>query len=397
MQHVYVISALRTPIGRFGGILADLSPVELGAVSMRAALKQAGISGELVDLYIFGNVLRSGHGQLLPRQAAFKAGIPDTANGFAVDMVCSSGMMSVISGATAIAAGEADIVLAGGMESMSQSGLMLSHRVRWGCKLLMNASESIIDLLVCDGLSDPITAEKMGDQAERLAAAYGVTRNELDEVALYSQERANSATQAGFLSREIVPVTVQGKRGEQLIEKDEGIRPDTTRQKLAELKPVFKSDGVLTAGNSSQISDGAAALVLASAKAVEAHGLKPIARIIKGVWAGGETWRYPEIPIHAVKKLLDKLNMKTTDFDLFENNEAFALSSVLFNRILGIPHDKLNVYGGAIALGHPIGASGARILVTLVNALQEQNGHLGLAAVCHGSGGGTAIALERLR
>jgi len=300
-------------------------------------------------------------------------------------------------GATAIAAGEADIVLAGGMESMSQSGLMLSHRVRWGCKLLMDASESIIDLLVCDGLSDPITAEKMGDQAERLAAAYGVTRDELDDVALHSQERANSATQAGFLSREIVPVGVNGRHGVQLVEKDEGIRPDTTRQKLAGLKPVFKSDGVLTAGNSSQISDGAAALVLASAKAVEAYGLKPIARIIKGVWAGGETWRYPEIPIHAVKKLLDKLNMKTTDFDLFENNEAFALSSVLFNRILGIPYDKLNVYGGAIALGHPIGASGARILVTLVNALQERNGHLGLAAVCHGSGGGTAIALERLQ
>jgi len=397
MEEVYIVSAVRTPIGRFGGVLADLSPVDLGAISMRAALQRAGVSGEFVDLYIFGNVLRSGHGQLLPRQAAFKAGIPETANGYAVDMVCSSGMMSVMSAATAIASGEADIVLAGGMESMSQSGLMLSHRVRWGCKLLLNAPEQIIDLLVCDGLSDPITSEKMGEQAERLAAAYDVTRNELDEVALYSQERATRATQQGLLSKEITPVEIKGKKGVQLVEKDEGIRPDNTREKLAELKPAFKADGVLTAGNSSQISDGAAALVLASPKAVEEHGLTPIARIVKGAWAGGETWRYPEVPIHAVKKLLDKLKMKTTDFDLFENNEAFALSSVLFNRVLGIPYDKLNVYGGAIALGHPIGASGARILVTLLNALQERDGHLGLAAVCHGSGGGTAIAIERLR
>jgi len=397
MEEVYIVSAVRTPIGRFGGVLADLSPVDLGAISMRAALQRAGVSGEFVDLYIFGNVLRSGHGQLLPRQAAFKAGIPETANGYAVDMVCSSGMMSVMSAATAIASGEADIVLAGGMESMSQSGLMLSHRVRWGCKLLLNAPEQIIDLLVCDGLSDPITSEKMGEQAERLAAAYDVTRNELDEVALYSQERATRATQQGLLSKEITPVEIKGKKGVQIVEKDEGIRPDNTREKLAELKPAFKADGVLTAGNSSQISDGAAALVLASPKAVEEHGLTPFARIVKGAWAGGETWRYPEVPIHAVKKLLDKLKMKTTDFDLFENNEAFALSSVLFNRVLGIPYDKLNVYGGAIALGHPIGASGARILVTLLNALQEKDGHLGLAAVCHGSGGGTAIAIERLK
>jgi acetyl-CoA C-acetyltransferase len=251
--------------------------------------------------------------------------------------------------------------------------------------------------LVSDGLSDPTTSEKMGDQAERLAEAYGVTRSDLDEVALYSQERATDATQQGWLHKEIVPIEVKGKKGLQLIEKDEGIRFDTTIDKLAALKPAFKPDGIFTAGNSSQISDGAAALVLASPKAVAEHGLKPVARIIKGAWAGGETWRYPEVPIYAVKKLLDKLNMKVTDFDLFENNEAFALSNVLFNRLLGIPYDKLNVYGGAIALGHPIGASGARILVTLLNALQERDGHLGLAAVCHGTGGGTAIAVERLK
>ncbi|WP_026732751.1 thiolase family protein [Fischerella sp. PCC 9605] len=397
MQQAYIVSAARTPFGRFGGVLADFSPVDLGAISMRAALERAGISGEFIDLYIFGNVLRSGHGQLLPRQAAFKAGIPETANGYAVDMVCSSGMMSVMSATTAIASGEADIVLAGGMESMSQSGLLLSHRVRWGCKLLLNSPEQIIDVLLCDGISDPTTSEKMGEQAERLAEAYKVTRNELDEVAFYSQQRAASATQQGFLQKEIAPIEVKSKKGVQLVEKDEGIRLDTTLEKLAELKPAFKADGVLTAGNSSQISDGAAALVLASQRAVEEHGLKPVARILGGTWAGGETWRFPEVPIHAVKKLLDKLKMKITDFDLFENNEAFALSNVLFNRILSVPHEKLNVYGGAIALGHPIGASGARIIVTLLNALQEKNGQLGLAAVCHGTGGGTAIAIERLK
>jgi acetyl-CoA C-acetyltransferase len=395
MQQVYIVSAVRTPIGRFGGALADLSPVDLGAIAMRSALQRAGISGDRIDLYIFGNVLRAGHGQLLPRQAATKAGIPETVNGYAIDMVCSSGMMSVMSAATTIATGEADLVLTGGMESMSQTGLLMSHRVRWGCKLITDASEPMIDLVMRDGLSDPITAEKMGEQAERLAKAYDVSRYALDEVACLSHEQAMNATQQGLLQKEIVPIEVKSRKGVQLIEKDEGIRAETTMEKLAQLKPAFSPDGLFTAGNSSQLSDGAAALVLASPKAVEEHGLQPIARIVKGAWAGGEAWRYPEIPIHAVKKLLDKLKMKIDDFDLFENNEAFALSSVLFNRVLGVPYDKLNVYGGAIALGHPIGASGARILVTLLNALQETNGHLGLTSVCHGSGGGTAIAIER--
>jgi len=396
MQPIYVISAARTPLGRFGGAFADVSPVDLGAASMRAVLQRAGLSSEAVDLYIFGNVLRSGHGQLLPRQAAFKAGIPETANGYAVDMVCSSGMMGVISASMAIASGDADVVLAGGMESMSQSGLMLSHRVRWGCKLLLDRAEPIVDLLVSDGLSDPTTGERMGDQAEKLALTHGITRKELDEVALLSQERATSATQQGFLAKEIVPIEVKGKKGMEWVEKDEGIRFDTSLEKLSSLKPVFQPDGVFTAGNSSQISDGAAALLLASQKAVDDYGLQPIARILKGTWAGGEAWRYPEVPILAVKKLLEKLKMSIADFDLFENNEAFALSNVLFHRFLDVPYEKLNIYGGAIALGHPIGASGARILVTLLNALQEKNGQLALAAVCHGSGGGTAIAVERL-
>ena len=397
MQEAYIVSAIRTPLGRFGGILAGFSPVDLGAIAMQAALKQAGISGEALDLYIFGNVLRAGHGQSLPRQAAFKAGIPETVNGYAVDMVCSSGMMSVMNAATAIRSGEAEIVLAGGMESMSQTGFFLSHRARWGYKFLLGSPEQLTDILLYDGLTDPTTAEAMGSQAERLAATYKIARADLDEVALYSQQRAAIATEQGWFKNEIVPIEVQSKKGLLIADIDEGIRTETTLQSLTKLKPAFGEDGVFTAGNSSQISDGAAALVLASGEAVERYGLKPLARVVGGAWAGGEAWRFPEVPILAVKKLLDKLKMRIYDFDLFENNEAFALSNVLFHRMLGIPYEKLNVYGGAIALGHPIGASGARIMVTLLNALQERNGQLGLAAVCHGTGGGTAIALERLR
>ncbi len=396
MQEAYIVSAVRTPLGRFGGGFAGFSPVDLGAIAICKALERASVPKEALDLYILGNVLRAGHGQSLPRQVAFKAGIPETVDGYAVDMVCSSGMMSVINAATAIRAGEAEIVLAGGMESMSQTGFFLSHRARWGYKTLLGSPEQVTDLLLYDGLTDPTTGETMGTQAERLAAAYQVTRAELDEVAFQSQQRAAHATDKGWFQSEIIPVEVTGKKGIQIIERDEGIRSETTIESLAKLKPAFQEDGVFTAGNSSQISDGAAALVLASKSAVERYKLKPIARFMSGAWIGGESWRFPEVPILAVNKLLDKLKLRIYDFDLFENNEAFALSSVLFHRQLGIPYEKFNVYGGAIALGHPIGASGARIIVTLLNALQQQDKHMGLAAICHGTGGGTAIAVERL-
>lgn len=396
MLDTYIISAIRTPIGRFGGILTSLSPVDLAAHTMQAALAQAELSADALDLYIFGNVLRAGHGQLLPRQAALKAGIPEAVNGYAIDMVCSSGMMSLMTATMAIRAGEADIVLAGGMESMSQTGFFLSHRARWGYKSLLGGPEQLTDLLLCDGLTDSTTEEGMGEQAEGIATTHGFSRKNLDEVALYSHQRATAATERGSFKNEIAPIQLATKKGRKLVDRDEGIRPDTTLESLANLRPAFKPDGVLTAGNSSQLSDGAAALILASSSAVERYELKPIAKVLGGTWAGGETWRFPEIPIGAVKKLLEKLNLSISDVDLFENNEAFALSNLLFNSVLGIPHDKLNVNGGAIALGHPIGASGARLVVTLLNALRERNQTLGIASVCHGTGGGTAIALERL-
>jgi acetyl-CoA C-acetyltransferase len=343
-----------------------------------------------------GNVLRAGHGQLLPRQAAFKAGIPEAINGYAVDMVCSSAMLSLSNGATAIRAGEADLVLAGGMESMSQAGFFLSHRARWGYKFLLGAPEQLTDILLNDGLMDGVTKEGMGNQTERLAEEHGFSRKDVDEIAFYSQKRAAEATERGSFKTEIVPIEIKTKKGIQVVDADEGIRADTTPESLGKLRPAFKPDGILTAGNSSQISDGAAALVLASQSAVDQYGLKPLAKILGGAWAGGTTWRFTEVPVTAVKKLLEKLNKQISDFDLVENNEAFAVNSLLFNKMLGIPLDKLNVNGGAIALGHPIGASGARIVVTLLNALKEQDKTLGLAALCHGTGGGTAIAIERV-
>ncbi|MBF2020733.1 MAG: thiolase family protein [Hydrococcus sp. C42_A2020_068] len=396
MSEVYIVSAVRTPIGRFGGALVDFSPADLGGHAMKAALERAGIPGTALDLYIMGNVLRAGHGQALARQAAFKAGIPEAINGYAVDMVCSSAMMSLMNGATAIRAGEANLVLAGGMESMSQAGFYLSHRARWGYKFLLGAPEQLVDIMLNDGLMDGVTSEGMGDQTERIAEEHGFSRKDVDEIAFYSQKRAAEATERGSFKNEIVPIEIETKKGTQVVDADEGIRADTSLETLGKLRPAFRKDGILTAGNSSQISDGAAALILASQSAIDQYGLKPIAKFLGGAWAGGPTWRFTEVPVTAVKKLLDKLGKQLSDFELVENNEAFAVNSLLFNKVLGIPLDKLNVNGGAIALGHPIGASGARIVVTLLNALKEQDKTLGLAALCHGTGGGTAVAIERV-
>jgi acetyl-CoA C-acetyltransferase len=396
MTEAYIVSAIRTPIGRFGGALSEFSPADLGAHAMKAALEKVGIAGKNLDLYIMGNVLKGGHGQLLPRQAAIKAGIPPTIDGYAVDMVCSSGMMSILNAVNTIKAGDAELILAGGMECMSNTGFFLSARARWGYKFLLGSPEQLIDLLLHDGLTDSIAGEGMGDQTERLAEDHGFTRKDLDEVGAYSQQRAAAATEKGIFKQEIAPIEVKVKKETKLLDTDEGIRSDTTVETLAKLRPAFKPDGVLTAGNCSQISDGAAVVLVASQSAIDKYPLKPLAKILAGTWSGGDSWRFPEVPIHATKKLLAKLNMTVKDFDLFENNEAFAVSNLLFNKMLGVPHDKLNVNGGAIALGHPIGASGARIVVTLLNALTQEDKSLGLAALCHGTGGGTAMAIERV-
>jgi acetyl-CoA C-acetyltransferase len=396
MQEVYIVAAVRTPIGRFGGGLMGLSPADLGATVMKSALEIANLPPEALDLYIFGNVLGSGHGQLIPRQAAIKAGIPVSVDGYRVDMVCSSGMIAVSNAATSIRAGEADLVLAGGIESMSQTGFFLSHRARWGYKFLMGAPEQLTDLLLHDGLTDATTTEGMGSQVDRLCLDRGVSRQALDEIAALSHQRAATATEKGWFKGEIVPIELKSKKGSTILDQDEGIRSDSTPEGLGKLRPAFNPSGVLTAGNSSQISDGAAAILLASQKAVDQYGLKPIAKILGGAVGAGKTDRFPEFPVLAVKKLLASLDKTIEDFDLVENNEAFALNNLLFEMDLGLAREKQNVHGGAIALGHPIGASGARILVTLINALKVQDKTLGMAAICHGTGGGTAIAIERV-
>lgn len=396
MTPAYIISAVRTPIGRFGGSFKDHSPVDLASIVMKAALERANVSGGELDFYIFGNVLRAGHGQLIPRQAAFKAGIPAEVDGMQVDMVCSSGMMAVMNAATMIKAGEADLILAGGTESMSNTGFYLTSRARWGYKFLLGSPEGLIDLMLNDGLTDPMSGEAMGTQTERLAAEHGITRRDLDEIAAHSQQRSAEASEKGWFDDEIVPVEIKSRKGPVSLNHDEGIRPETTLESLADLRPAFQKDGVLTAGNSSQISDGASALLVASEAAVERLGLTPMARILAGGWSAGESWRFPEAPIPAIESVLKKTKMEIVDFDLFENNEAFAINSILLNRMLNVPYDKLNVHGGGIALGHPIGASGARIITTLLHAMKRRGDARGLASICHGTGGGTAVAVEMI-
>lgn len=396
MEDIFIVSAVRTPLGKFGGALASHSPVDLAAHAMKSVLTAANVDGAELDLYIFGNVLGAGHGQLIPRQAALKAGIPDNVDGVSLDMVCSSGMMSIMQASALIRAGDAGLVLAGGVESMSDVGFYLSSRARWGYKFLMGKPEQVKDLLLYDGLTDPTTDEAMGAQAERLAAENGVTREEVDEVAAESHRRASSAWTSGAFEHEVTPIEYRHKKEARMLEQDEGIRSDTTVESLSSLRTAFGVDGILTAGNSSQISDGASAILLANRATVGRLDLQPIAKLMGGTWSAGETWRFPEAPIPAVRKLLQKTNLKIEDFDLFENNEAFALNSILFHRMLGVDLDTLNVHGGAVAMGHPIGCSGARIVTTLVHALATRDADKGLAAICHGTGGGTSVAIERV-
>ena len=396
MRDVFIVDAVRTPIGTFGGALKDHSAVDMAAHVMKASLERSGTPADALDLYVFGNILRAGQGQLVPRQAAFKAGIPDTVDGFAVDMVCSSGMLSVMQAATMIKAGEADLMMAGGTESMSGTGFYLSHRARWGYKFMMGNPEGLTDLLLYDGLTDPFSGEAMGVQTERLAKEKGITRDQLDEVAEMSHARAEQAWIDGAFDAEVAPLQYRVKRDMVDLVKDEGIRPDTTLESLGRLRPAFDKEGVLTAGNSSQISDGASALMVASEEAIKQHNLKPLARVMASSWAAGEPWRFPEAPIPAVQGVLKKTGLSIEDFGLFENNEAFSINSVLFRDMLGVSYDQLNVNGGAIALGHPIGCSGARIMTTLVHAMHRRGVDRGMAAICHGTGGGTAVALERV-
>ena len=393
MREVVIVSAVRTAIGKFGGSLTPLSAPQMGAIVIKEALNRAGVKPELVDEVIMGNVLQAGLGQNPARQAAIFAGMPVEVPAFTVNKVCGSGLKCVELAAQSILAGDNDIVVAGGMESMSNAPFTVPGKVRWGLKM---GDQKMIDVMIRDGLWDAFNDYHMGITSENVAEKFGVTREDQDEVAARSQARAIEAIKSGAFKEEIVPVTIKTKKGEKVFDTDEFPREGTTMEVLAKLRPAFKKGGTVTAGNASGLNDGAAALVLMTAEKAAELGLKPMAKIVSYASAGVDPAIMGIGPIPASRKALAKAGLEVKDLDLVEANEAFAAQTVEVGRELQLDWDKTNVNGGAIALGHPIGASGARILVTLLYALKHRNKKLGLATLCIGGGMGTATVVEML-
>jgi acetyl-CoA C-acetyltransferase len=389
MRDVYLLSAARTPIGRFGGGLSTTPATDLGAIAIRAAVERAGIEPERVDEVIMGQVLQAGAGQAPARQAALKAGLPDGVSATTINKVCGSGLKAVMMGAAAIRAGDADLIVAGGMESMNLAPYLLPQ-ARTGYRL---GNGTIVDATVHDGLWCSTCNVHMGLHAERVAAKHEITREAQDEFALRSHQRAISAQEAGRFDDEMVPVTVPGKKGDTVVSSDEGPRSDTSLEALARLNPAFQPEGgSVTAGNAPGITDGAAAVVIASDDALD--GAAPLARITGYAQADvAPEWLF-EAPIHGVRRLIEKVGGAVGDFDLIEINEAFAAQVLADGNELGFDWERVNVNGGAIALGHPIGASGARVLTTLVHELRRRGGGRGLATLCLGGGGAVAMAIE---
>ncbi len=392
MKNVVIVSATRTAVGKFGGSLKDFSPGQLGSVVLKDALKRVNVEQSEVEEVVMGNVLSAGHGQNVARQAAIGAGIPKEVPSFCVNKVCGSGLKSVVLGAQSIMLDDADVVLAGGMESMSMAPYALKKN-RWGAKM---GNDEVVDLMIHDGLWDIFNNYHMGVTAENVAEKYSITRDEQDEFSAISQNRAEAAIKAGIFKDEIVPVGIPQPKGEPLLfETDEFPRFGTTKETLAKLKPAFKKDGTVTAGNASGINDGAACVLLMSEEKAKDKGLIPMATIQSYGLCGVP----PELmglgPICATRKAIEKAGISSDKLDLIELNEAFASQSIAVRRELGLKPDKVNVNGGAIALGHPIGASGTRILVTLLHELKRKKGTYGLASLCIGGGQGIAMVVKR--
>lgn len=389
---IVIVAAKRTPIGGMLGGLSALSAPELGAIAHRAAIEQAGISPQDIDEVISGCVLQAGIGQAPARQAALKANIPNAAGASTINKMCGSGMKAVMLGHDAIKAGSADVVLASGMESMTNAPYLLS-KARSGFRL---GHGEIKDHMFLDGLEDAYDrGTLMGCYAEATAKQYKFTREQQDEFAIRSSKRALQAQEDGSFNDEIVPVTISGRKGEIFVNQDEG--PDEAKLgKISHLKPAFANDGTVTAANSSSISDGAASLILMTAENAEKRGLKPLARIVAHASHAQEPQWFTTAPVEAIRKVLAKAGWKTDDVDLYEINEAFAVVTMAAITVLKLDIEKVNIHGGACTLGHPIGASGARILVTLIYALKHLHKTRGVAALCIGGGEATAIALEVL-
>lgn len=391
-NEVVIVSAVRSAIGSFLGSLKDVPAVDLGATVIKEALSRAGVQPEAVDEVIMGNVLQAGLGQNPSRQAALKAGLPETVSALTINKVCGSGLKAIQLARQAILSGDADIVVAGGMENMSQAPYLLKDG-REGFKM---GDKTIVDSMISDGLWCAFNDYHMGQTAENLCDRYEITRKEQDEFAAQSQQKAAAAIEAGRFKEEIAAIQIPQRKGDRLIfDTDEYVRASSTAEKLGELRPAFKRDGSVTAGNASGINDGAAALVIMSkAKATEL-GIRPLATIAANATAGVDPSVMGIGPVQAVKKALSRSNLTLADIDLIEANEAFAAQAIAVDKELTFNHDKLNVNGGAIALGHPIGASGARILVTLLHEMKRRDVKTGLATLCIGGGQGVATVVTR--
>ena len=388
---IVIISATRTAIGKFGGQFSSISAVELGTAAAKSAIEKGKVDPTLINTVIFGQVLQAGLGQNPARQVALNSGLPHTSTALTVNEVCGSGLKSILLAAQAIRLGDAKIVLAGGMENMSLAPHLLQNRFA-----TKNGNCTMIDALFHDGLTDAFSNEAMGITAENLVEKYGFTRQQLDEFAAQSQQKAYQAQQSGAFNEEITPIEITNKKTKQMltIDKDESIRPETTVESLSSLRPAFKKDGVVTAGNSSGINDGAAALILTTREVANTLNL-PILATLTGYAEAGVDPSFMGIgPVPAIEKLIQRTHIPLDRVDLFELNEAFAAQSLAVIKDLKINPEKVNVHGGAIALGHPIGASGARIVVTLIHALQQRQLQTGIASLCVGGGMGVALSLK---
>ncbi|MEQ8156495.1 MAG: acetyl-CoA C-acetyltransferase [Clostridiaceae bacterium] len=391
MRDVVIVSAVRTAIGAYGKSLKDVPAVELGAIVIKEAVRRANIKPEEINEVIFGNVLQAGLGQNPARQAAVKAGLPEEIPAVTINKVCGSGLRSISLAAQIIKAGDADTIVVGGMENMSSAPFLLNN-ARWGQRM---GHGELVDEMIKDGLWDAFNDYHMGVTAENVAEKWNITREEQDEFSLLSQQKAEMAIKNGEFKDEIVPVIIKSKKGEIIFDQDEFPRFGNTIEALQKLKPIFKENGTVTAGNASGLNDGAAALVIMSADKAKALGIKSLAKIT----SYGSAGLSPEImgygAFYATKAALDKINLKAGALDLIEANEAYASQSIAITKDLNLDMSKVNVNGGAIALGHPIGASGARILVTLLYAMEKRNAKKGLATLCIGGGQGTALIVER--
>ncbi len=404
MQAVYIVSAVRTPIGKFGGAMASLTAADMGEVAARAALERAGVRPEQIDDAIFGNARQAGGGPNVARQISVRSGVPQEVAAFTVNKACASGMKAIALAYQSILLGDANCILAGGTESMSRVPYLLDG-VRWGYRL---GNQEMVDGMYRDGFFCPLAKMVMGETAEVLAGQYKITREEQDEYALLSQTRAARAIAAGRLNDEIVPVTIESKKGTTIFARDEHPFPDASLEKLAKLSPVFsksgetagdtdrETTGTVTAGNSSGITDGAAAVIVAGEHFVKQNNLKPLVRIAAVASAGVDPRTMGIGPVPALRKLEDKHNLRLHDFGLVELNEAFAAQVLACDRTLNFNRDRLNVNGGAIALGHPIGCTGTRITVTLIHEMRKRNTKRGVATLCVSGGMGMALALENV-